>query len=180
MRRRSIESSIPSSVAGRSPASPAGPAACPSPSPLRSHTRRIISRKLLPSSLALSKFASIWLPAVYRKSLTIPNLLNNGIATGYPLRYPYPGEGGSRNAFRGDGYFEQDAGLSKIWKVYRNQTLRFDWEVFNVTNSSRFDTSPISKYGGLNASVTSGAGFGTYSSSLVQTRKQQFSLRYDF
>ncbi|MFZ0517683.1 MAG: carboxypeptidase-like regulatory domain-containing protein [Acidobacteriaceae bacterium] len=109
-----------------------------------------------------------------------PNLLNNGIATGYPLRYPYPGEGGSRNAFRGDGYFEQDAGLSKIWKVYRNQTLRFDWEVFNVTNSSRFDTSPISKYGGLNASVTSGAGFGTYSSSLVQTRKQQFSLRYDF
>lgn len=109
-----------------------------------------------------------------------PNSLNNGIATGHPLRYPYPGEGGSRNAFRGDGYFEQDASISKVWKTFHDQTLRFAWEVFNVTNSSRFDTSPISSNGGLNTQVTSGAGFGIYSSELVQSRKQQFSLRYDF
>lgn len=109
-----------------------------------------------------------------------PDALNNGIATGHPLRYPYPGEGGNRNAFRGDGYLEQDASLSKVWKTYRAQTLRFAWEVFNVTNTSRFDTSPISTYGGLNPYVTGGASFGIYSSSLVQTRKQQFSLRYDF
>ena len=109
-----------------------------------------------------------------------PNALNNGIATGHPLRYPYPGEGGSRNAFRGDGYFEQDASLAKVWKTYRSQTLRFAWEVFNVSNSSRFDTSAISSRGGLNTQVTSGAGFGIYSSELVQSRKQQFSLRYDF
>jgi hypothetical protein len=109
-----------------------------------------------------------------------PDSLNNGIATGHPLRYPYPGEGGSRNAFRGDGYFEQDASLAKTWNTFHNQTLRFAWEVFNVSNTSRFDTSPISGNGGLNTQVTSGAGFGIYSSSLVQTRKQQFSLRYDF
>jgi hypothetical protein len=109
-----------------------------------------------------------------------PDALNNGIATGHPLRYPYPGEGGSRNAFRGDGYFEQDASIFKIWNTFHNQTLRFGWDVFNVSNSSRFDTSAISSNGGLNTQVTSGAGFGTYSSSLVQTRKQQFSLRYDF
>ena len=109
-----------------------------------------------------------------------PNSLNNGIATGHPLRYPYPGEGGSRNAFRGDGYFEQDASLAKVWNTFHNQTLRFAWEVFNVSNTSRFDTSAISSNGGLNTQVTSGAGFGIYSSSLVQTRKQQFSLRYDF
>ncbi len=109
-----------------------------------------------------------------------PNALNNGIGTGFPLRYPYPGEAGNRNNFRGDGYFEQDSSLAKIWKVYRDQTLRFAWEVFNVTNSSRFDTSPVSSLGGLNTQVTSGAGFGIYSSELVQSRKQQFSLRYDF
>jgi hypothetical protein len=121
-------------------------------------------------------FVSGGLPQVFAN----PDALNNGIATGHPLRYPYPGEGGSRNAFRGDGYFEQDASLAKTWNTFRNQTLRFAWEVFNVSNSSRFDTSAISSNGGLNTQVTSGAGFGIYSSSLVQTRKQQFSLRYDF
>ncbi|MFZ0516322.1 MAG: carboxypeptidase-like regulatory domain-containing protein [Acidobacteriaceae bacterium] len=108
-----------------------------------------------------------------------PNALNTGIATGHPLRYPYPGEAGARNVFRGDGYLEQDASLSKVWKTYRDQTLRFAWEVFNVTNTSRFDTNPISSFGGLNGTVTS-AGLGVYSSVLVQSRKQQFSLRYDF
>ena len=109
-----------------------------------------------------------------------PNALNNEIGTGFPLRYPYPGEAGSRNVFRGDGYFEQDASLSKVWKTFHDQTLRFAWEVFNVSNSSRFDTSPVSSLGGLNTIITGGASFGVYSSSLVQTRKQQFSLRYDF
>ncbi len=109
-----------------------------------------------------------------------PDALNNGIATGYPLRFPYPGEGGSRNVFRGDGYLEQDLSLSKVWHTYRDSTLRFAWEVFNVTNTPRFDTSPVSSLGGLNTQVTSGAGFGVYSSELVQSRKQQFSLRYDF
>jgi Carboxypeptidase regulatory-like domain len=109
-----------------------------------------------------------------------PNALNNNIISGHPIRYPYPGEAGSRDAFRGDGYFEQDAGLSKTWQVYRKQTLRFAWEVFNATNSSRFDTNWLSGFGGLNNFVTTGQGFGIYSSELVQTRKQQFSLRYDF
>jgi hypothetical protein len=121
-------------------------------------------------------FVSGGLPQVFDN----PNALNNGIGTGFPLRYPYPGEAGNRNNFRGDGYFEQDASLSKVWKTFHDQTLRFAWEVFNVSNSSRFDTSPVSSLGGLNPIVTSGAGFGIYSSTLVQTRKQQFSLRYDF
>jgi len=108
------------------------------------------------------------------------NSLNNGLANSYPVRYPYPGENGQRNPFRGDGYFEQDASLSKLWKLYESHTLRFAWEVFNVTNSARFDTSPISSLGGLNTIVGGGLGFGVYSSQLVQSRKQQFSLRYDF
>ncbi len=102
--------------------------------------------------LARSKYTSTLLRAACRRSLRIPNALNNGIATGHPLRYPYPGEGGSRNDFRGDGYFEQDASISKVWNTFHNQTLRFAWEVFNVSNSSRFDTSPVSSLGGLNTS----------------------------
>lgn len=110
-----------------------------------------------------------------------PNALNNGIGNGSPLRYAYPGEGGNRNAFRGDGYFEPDASLAKIiWKSREGMAARFAWEVFNVSNSARFDTSPISSNGGLNEAVTSGAGFGIYSSQLVQSREQQFSLRFDF
>jgi hypothetical protein len=109
-----------------------------------------------------------------------PDALNNGIANSYPLRYPYPGENGQRNAFRGDGYFEQDGSVAKAWKTFEGQSLRFSWEVFNVSNSSRFDTSAISALGGLNITVTSGEGFGVYSHQLVQSRKQQFSLRYDF
>ena len=109
-----------------------------------------------------------------------PDALNNGIANSFPLRYPYPGENGQRNVFRGDGYFEQDGSLAKILKTHEGQTLRFSWEVFNVSNSARFDTSRISALGGLNNTVTSGEGFGVYSHQLVQSRKQQFSLRYDF
>jgi hypothetical protein len=111
-----------------------------------------------------------------------PNALQNGITTGFPIRYAYPGEGGARAPFRGDGYFEPDGSLSKSWKTFHEQTLRFGWEVFNVTNSSRFDTNPLifPGFGSLNETVGSGAGFGIYSSPLVQSRRQQFSLRYDF
>jgi hypothetical protein len=126
--------------------------------------------------IAIHKHLVNGLPEVFAN----PNLLNNGIATGSPLRFPYPGEGGNRNYFRGDGYFEPDASLAKAWKIREGSAFRFAWEVFNITNSARFDTSPISSNGGLNTAVTSGAAFGIYNSQLVQSRKQQFSLRYDF
>jgi hypothetical protein len=135
-----------------------------------------VTPAVVTGKIKIHKHLVAGLPEVF----AAPNALNNGIATAHLLRYPYPGEGGSRNAFRGDGYFEPDASLAKIWKTHEDQALRFSWEVFNITNSARFDTSPISSNGGLNEAVTSGAGFGIYSSQLVQSREQQFSLRYDF
>ncbi len=96
---------------------------------------------------------------------------NNG-----PVRLPYPGEAGMRNAFRGDGYFDIDTTLSKLWTVSRYGTIKFDWEVFNVTNSNRFDTSSIS------ADVAS-ATLGAYGATLPAAsnfRRMQFGLRYDF
>jgi hypothetical protein len=78
-----------------------------------------------------------------------------------------------RNAFRGDGYYGTDASLSKPFKITERQILRFSWEVFNVTNSARFNTR------GITTGPTSGS-FGNYSSMLNTPRRQQFSLRYSF
>jgi hypothetical protein len=92
------------------------------------------------------------------------------------LRNPYPGEAGQRNNFRGDGYFGVDASLSKSWKPFERGDLRVSWEVFNVTNSVRFDVNPLTS---LQNMTTSGE-LGAYSATLTKPRVQQFSLRYSF
>lgn len=92
-----------------------------------------------------------------------------------PLRLAYPGEAGQRNNYVGDGYFDIDSGLRKSWKVTEAQAVNFTWEVFNVTNSVRFDTNPVY----LSSQFGSGS-LGDYSGTLSQPRKMQFSLRYDF
>ena len=102
------------------------------------------------------------------------NTINNGVATGSPVRLPYPGEAGERNNFRGDGYFGIDSGLSKAWALREYGNLKFAWEVYNITNTTRFD--PFS----IGAQLTQG-NLGTASSpTLTQPRRMQFSLRYDF
>lgn len=108
-----------------------------------------------------------------------PTAINNGVAKGTPIRLAYAGEAGQRNAFRGDGYFDIDTAVAKVWQLPKGESIRFDWEVFNATNSVRFDDSPVSSFGGLNTQMTSGT-FGVYSSLLTLSRKQQFSLRYSF
>jgi hypothetical protein len=108
-----------------------------------------------------------------------PDAINNGVASGSPVRLPYPGEAGQRNNFRGDGYFDVDTGLSKSWKIREQLALKFAWEVFNATNSVRFDSNPQNPTGGLNVQLTSGT-LGQYSSTLTIPRVQQFSLRLSF
>lgn len=90
------------------------------------------------------------------------------------LRNPYPGEAGQRNNFRGDGYFGVNTSLAKSWKVREQSSLRFAWEVFNVTNSVRFDVNPLTS---LQNMTTSGE-FGAYGATLTKPRLQQFSLRF--
>lgn len=109
-----------------------------------------------------------------------PAAINSGLTTGFPIRLPYPGETGERNNFRGDGIFDIDASLTKGWTLPYG-TLKFTWEVYNVTNTVRFDP------GGQNAGGAStlgngltGADLGVYNTLLSQPRRMQFSLRYDF
>ena len=100
--------------------------------------------------------------------------LPNGLGLG-PFRHDYPGESGTRNPIRGDGFATFDLGLSKSWKMpyADSHLLRLRWEVFNVPNLTRFDV----------ASITNGidqGGFGNYSGLLTNPRVMQFALRYEF
>jgi len=92
------------------------------------------------------------------------------------MRNPYPGEAGERNNFRGDGYFGVDASLSKSWQIRGHTGLRFAWEVFNITNSVRFDVNPLTSL----QNMTSSGEFGVYGATLTKPRVQQFSLRYSY
>ena len=60
----------------------------------------------------------------------------------------------------------------------RNQTLKFTWEVFNVTNSPRFDVGTMSING--NTTLSSVSSFGNFSSTLSNPRVMEFALRYSF
>lgn len=99
--------------------------------------------------------------------------INAGVTSGSPVRIPYPGEAGQRNNFRGDGYFDIDAGLAKSWSLREYGNLKFDWETYNATNTVRFDPNSIG------SGLTSG-NLGVASSLLTQPRRMQFALRYDF
>lgn len=92
------------------------------------------------------------------------------------FRMAYPGEGGSRNILRGTGYFGIDMGLSKTWKIAEKQSVKFRGEVFNLTNSVRFDGSAVSIWN----SIPSASSFGKFTNTLTNKRVMQFALRYEF
>ena len=106
--------------------------------------------------------------------------ISQGVVTGSPMRLPYPGEAGMRNKFRGDGIFGIDSSLAKSWDFGERARMKFAWEVFNVTNSVRFDDN-TTNLNILNNELTF-PGFGYYSTVLGKNsfRHMQFGLRIDF
>jgi len=94
------------------------------------------------------------------------------------FRRALPGEVGPRNIFRGDGYFTIDASLSKAVRLFGDNLIRFRWDVFNVTNTPRFNTDDLTATPDL-------TGFGRYDGTLAACDAQagrcmQFALRYEF
>jgi hypothetical protein len=80
---------------------------------------------------------------------------------------------------RGDGYIGADLGVSKAFALPANQRIRFRWEIFNVTNTQRFNTADVS----MTPDTTST--FGRYNSVLGTCdgragRCMQASLKYEF
>ncbi len=106
-----------------------------------------------------------------------PNIFKDPQGAISSFRYSYPGESGQRNEIRGPGYFGIDSGLSKAWTIKESQNLKFSWEVFNVTNSARFDVGPLPQN---NGQIDRGPAFGKYTSTLTSARVMEFALRYSF
>lgn len=94
--------------------------------------------------------------------------------------HPYPGQGGTRNGLRGDGFAGWDMGLNKSWKMpWEGHTLQFRWEVFNVANLTRFNV--LAGLGdGAPSLQQSNTTFGSYAGLLTNPRVMQFALRYEF
>jgi hypothetical protein len=91
------------------------------------------------------------------------------------FRRSLPGESGTRNSLRGDGFAGLDLGLAKRWKMpwLESHTLQFRWDVYNVLNLTRFDVNSVT------TAIDSGS-FGAYSGLLTSPRVMQFALRYEF
>ncbi|HZY63083.1 MAG TPA: TonB-dependent receptor [Edaphobacter sp.] len=88
--------------------------------------------------------------------------------------FALPGESGSRNVLRGDGFFEEDAGLGKTVPVNDHMRVKAGIELFNVTNSVRFDAKSVS------ARIDSPNNFGNATSTLTNPRLAQFYARFEF
>jgi len=108
------------------------------------------------------------------------NAISEGVVHGSPMRLPYPGEAGMRNKFRGDGVFDIDSSLAKNWALGERARLKFAWEVFNVTNSVRFDDNTTNNEYLNNALTYPGFGFYTTVMGRNAFRHMQFGLRLDF
>jgi hypothetical protein len=91
------------------------------------------------------------------------------------IRPPYAGQTGQRNFYRGDGYFSVDTGVSKIFPITEMKQVKFAWEIFNTTNSVRFDPASVS-----NNPFGNPGSYGRYTALLNQGRRMQGSLRFSF
>lgn len=85
-----------------------------------------------------------------------------------------PGDSGTRNPLRGDGYFSWDTGLDKNFAITERIKLQLRWEMFNVTNSVRFDSHSIS------ATLDNPQNFGEATALLTNKRLAQFAARIEF
>ncbi|HTX41940.1 MAG TPA: carboxypeptidase regulatory-like domain-containing protein [Acidobacteriaceae bacterium] len=88
--------------------------------------------------------------------------------------FTLPGYSGTRNPMRGDGFFEDDAGLGKTFQLMESYRLKLGLEVYNVSNSVRFDAHSVS------ADLGSPATFGNATSELTNPRLAQFYGRFEF
>jgi hypothetical protein len=115
-------------------------------------------------------------PTVFKDPGSLVCACGPGTLAGSNFRATLPGEAGQRNIFRGPGFFGIDGGLAKTWNFNEDKLLRFSWEVFNVTNSVRFDAAGSL----INQDLVDITGFGKFNQTLTSPRVMQFSLRFGF
>ena len=104
-----------------------------------------------------------------------PNIFQNPNDAIKVFDFTTPGEIGDRNNVKGDGVFNVDMNLAKTFAMpWEGHAVQFRWEVFNVSNSVRFDARNV------NLSLSNASAFGRYAGTLGGPRVMQFALRYDF
>jgi len=86
----------------------------------------------------------------------------------------FAGQSGLRDNMRGNGLFNIDSGLYKVFTMpySEHHKLQIRWEAYNVTNAVIFD--PASS----GSTVTSSSNFGKISTTLTAPRQMQFAGRY--
>jgi hypothetical protein len=106
------------------------------------------------------------------------NVFSDPAAVFNEISEPLPGQSGSRNVFRGDGFYDWDMELGKIWKMpyNENHTLHLTADMFNVFNMNRFDVQSLTPTTGISTPET----FGDYTRLLTLPRTMQFGLQYEF
>ena len=104
----------------------------------------------------------------------VPNAFKDGPDAANAFRFAYPGESGQRNNLTGPGYFGVDMSLAKQWSLGGERIVRFAWDVFNVTNSVRFDAGTISP------DLLYASTLGNFSQTMTKPRVMQFSLRVNY
>lgn len=119
-----------------------------------------------------------------------PNIFSDPTEVYRSFRPARPGEVGDRNVLRAPGYIALDMGLYKSFRMpWEGHALQFRWEVFNVTNTQRFDGLTISDLSLGSDPFLGGnpnSDFGRFTSTqapLNETkagRVMQFALRYTF
>jgi len=109
-----------------------------------------------------------------------PNIFADPAAAEKAFRPEWPGESGVRNNVIGDGMFNIDTGVNKDFSLGEQRRLEFSWQVFNLTNSVRYDVrGPVgsSAQPSLSYDPTQ---FGKYLTTLTTPRFMQFALRFEF
>ena len=110
--------------------------------------------------------------------LGAPDLWQDPKAAVATFQETMPGQSGSRNTLRGDGFFDIDSGVYKNFQISERMGLQFRWESYNLTNSVRFDpTCGASSYGTGCGSTTAASSFGKLTMLLGTPRQMQFALR---
>jgi hypothetical protein len=103
-----------------------------------------------------------------------PNAFKNPAGVLATFRSAYPGESGTRNPLRGDGYFGIDTGLSKYFRITERAKAQLRWETFNITNTVRYDVHTVGNR------LDQPTPFGKYTQTLTNPRVMQFALRLEF
>lgn len=114
---------------------------------------------------------------VYNTVNGYPNAFADPNAALAAFRYAYPGESGQRNSLIGPGFLNLDVGVGKSWKLSETQFLKFQGQIFNVTNTVRFDALTMAFN---NGSIGNSSSFGNYTKTMTQYRRMQLALRYEF